>query len=270
MDELMRPAVTSMISVPKHQNEVLSWHHEVHLVGEKCPNPRIHTCDSCHQPILIYGRLVRKLSHSCHTVNSKQGDCLNRFHVNMSIVWIVLKRTPRMCAASVVRGSFVLKSLDLEVSFDVEKKRVNERIWATEIYLLISNIVTPRNPNPDETDRPSNCSQAVSFCKYLQLNLLMYVTTNQYWQTFTENLDLQTYVVNKSSTAKSLNKGNPFSSNLWMTWKNAWSKRETRGGLCCVCSVSPSTQELVNCDVIELPSKDTVIIKSLTIMLVSI
>lgn len=128
MDELMRPAVTSMISVPKHQNEVLSWHHEVHLVGEKCPNPRIHTCDSCHQPILIYGRLVRKLSHSCHTVNSKQGDCLNRFHVNMSIVWIVLKRTPRMCAASVVRGSFVLKSLDLEVSFDVEKKRVNERI----------------------------------------------------------------------------------------------------------------------------------------------
>ena len=59
IDELIPPAVTSLISIPRHQNQPLSWHHEVHLIGEKCSNPRIHSCDSCAQPILVYGRLVR-------------------------------------------------------------------------------------------------------------------------------------------------------------------------------------------------------------------
>ena len=58
LDFLPTPTVTALTCVPKHQNQVLQWHHQVNLIGEKCPNPRIHVCDSCQHPILVYGRLV--------------------------------------------------------------------------------------------------------------------------------------------------------------------------------------------------------------------
>ena len=56
----------SITSIPKHQNQPLQWHHRVQLIGEKCPNARIHVCDSCRQPILVYGRLV-SVSRACHS-----------------------------------------------------------------------------------------------------------------------------------------------------------------------------------------------------------
>jgi len=42
----------------------LLWNHPVQLIGEKVMSPRIHMCDICHKPILIYGRLV-----SCYLMN---------------------------------------------------------------------------------------------------------------------------------------------------------------------------------------------------------
>jgi hypothetical protein len=71
MEDIMTPA----ISVPKHQNEPLSWHHQVQLIGDKCPNPRIHTCDACNQPILIYGRLVSDSSSDYHYSKLFIGIC---------------------------------------------------------------------------------------------------------------------------------------------------------------------------------------------------
>lgn len=36
----------------------ISWNHRVNLIGEKVMNPRVHICELCQQPILIYGRNV--------------------------------------------------------------------------------------------------------------------------------------------------------------------------------------------------------------------
>lgn len=70
LDFLPTPTVTSITSVPKHQNQALQWDHKVNLMGEKCPNPRIHLCDSCQQPILVYGRLVSHPSfRACHSLS---------------------------------------------------------------------------------------------------------------------------------------------------------------------------------------------------------
>lgn len=58
LDYLPAPTVTSITTVAKHQNQVLDWHHQVNLMGEKCQNIRIHVCELCTNPILVYGRLV--------------------------------------------------------------------------------------------------------------------------------------------------------------------------------------------------------------------
>lgn len=62
LDEILPPAMTTLTTTPIHNNQSLSWEHKVNLVGEKCPNPRIHVCESCNLPILIYGRLVSDVS----------------------------------------------------------------------------------------------------------------------------------------------------------------------------------------------------------------
>ncbi|KAA0202104.1 hypothetical protein HAZT_HAZT003188, partial [Hyalella azteca] len=36
----------------------LTWDHPVQLIGEKVMSPRIHICDNCQKPILIYGRMI--------------------------------------------------------------------------------------------------------------------------------------------------------------------------------------------------------------------
>lgn len=56
--EFVPPPVTAIVGLPVHQGEILEWDHEVVLIGNKCPNPRIHVCESCDNPILVYGRLV--------------------------------------------------------------------------------------------------------------------------------------------------------------------------------------------------------------------
>lgn len=43
---------------PLHKNEPLNWKYKVNLIGEKVVNPRIHCCDKCMGPILVYGRMV--------------------------------------------------------------------------------------------------------------------------------------------------------------------------------------------------------------------
>lgn len=45
-------------NVPLHQNVPLDWNYKVNLMGEKVVNPRIHCCEKCCQPILVYGRMV--------------------------------------------------------------------------------------------------------------------------------------------------------------------------------------------------------------------
>ena len=39
-------------------NEPQNWKYKVNLIGEKVVNPRIHCCDKCLLPILVYGRMV--------------------------------------------------------------------------------------------------------------------------------------------------------------------------------------------------------------------
>jgi len=51
-------SASTRLNVPLHNNQPLQWDHRVNLMGEKCPNPRIHLCDKCNQPVLIYGRMV--------------------------------------------------------------------------------------------------------------------------------------------------------------------------------------------------------------------
>ncbi|XP_015792953.1 uncharacterized protein LOC107369503 [Tetranychus urticae] len=46
------------INVPLHNNKPLTWNHKVNLIGDKCPSPRIHICEKCERPILLYGRLI--------------------------------------------------------------------------------------------------------------------------------------------------------------------------------------------------------------------
>lgn len=55
----------------------LSWNHKVNLIGEKVLNPRLHLCEICQQPILIYGRNVSiKLSFS-YSLNAKLMICVS-------------------------------------------------------------------------------------------------------------------------------------------------------------------------------------------------
>ena len=68
LDFLPTPTVTSITSVPKHQNQPLEWHHKVNLMGASVPSPRIHLCDSCQQPILVYGRLVSRPFRARHSL----------------------------------------------------------------------------------------------------------------------------------------------------------------------------------------------------------
>lgn len=67
--ELIVPPVTAIVGLPIHQGQVLEWGHEVALIGNKCPNPRIHVCESCDSPILVYGRLVSVIFCSCSRPN---------------------------------------------------------------------------------------------------------------------------------------------------------------------------------------------------------
>ncbi|CAG2110707.1 unnamed protein product, partial [Medioppia subpectinata] len=55
------PSMTPFVSPsakPLHRNEALNWKYRVNLIGEKVVNPRIHCCDKCLLPILVYGRMI--------------------------------------------------------------------------------------------------------------------------------------------------------------------------------------------------------------------
>ncbi|CAG2175203.1 unnamed protein product, partial [Oppiella nova] len=59
-ESLTTHAIASFVSPgaqPLHRNEALNWKYKVNLIGEKVVNPRIHCCDKCLLPILVYGRM---------------------------------------------------------------------------------------------------------------------------------------------------------------------------------------------------------------------
>lgn len=58
--ELTSPSISFVNTSSKllHQNAPLNWEFKVNLIGEKVVNPRIHCCDKCELPILVYGRMV--------------------------------------------------------------------------------------------------------------------------------------------------------------------------------------------------------------------
>ncbi|RWS10565.1 E3 ubiquitin-protein ligase Hakai-like protein, partial [Dinothrombium tinctorium] len=67
---------TSSRIVPIHGSEAISWKNKVTLIGEKCPNPRIHLCDKCKEPILLYGRMIPCKHVFCYTcASSNEGAC---------------------------------------------------------------------------------------------------------------------------------------------------------------------------------------------------
>lgn len=43
-------------------SQSIQWKNKVNLVGEKIINPKIHICDDCNKPILVYGRMVSILN----------------------------------------------------------------------------------------------------------------------------------------------------------------------------------------------------------------
>jgi hypothetical protein len=55
-----------LTKVPLHSGKPLTWNHKVNLIGEKCPNPHIHLCDTCQMPILQYGRMIPCKHVFCH------------------------------------------------------------------------------------------------------------------------------------------------------------------------------------------------------------
>jgi len=60
-ESLTTHAIASFVSPgaqPLHRNEALNWKYKVNLIGEKVVNPRIHCCDKCLLPILVYGRMI--------------------------------------------------------------------------------------------------------------------------------------------------------------------------------------------------------------------
>lgn len=58
ISSLEAPTFTTLDRGPPAPMLRLSWDHRVNLIGEKVLSPRIHICDACNKPILIYGRMV--------------------------------------------------------------------------------------------------------------------------------------------------------------------------------------------------------------------
>lgn len=63
ISSLEAPTFTTLDRGPPAPMLRLSWDHPVNLIGEKVLSPRIHICDTCNKPILIYGRMVSSFSH---------------------------------------------------------------------------------------------------------------------------------------------------------------------------------------------------------------
>ncbi|XP_063613388.1 E3 ubiquitin-protein ligase Hakai-like isoform X2 [Penaeus indicus] len=58
ISSLEAPTFTTLDRGPPAPMLRLSWDHPVNLIGEKVLSPRIHICDTCNKPILIYGRMI--------------------------------------------------------------------------------------------------------------------------------------------------------------------------------------------------------------------
>ncbi|XP_053632115.1 E3 ubiquitin-protein ligase Hakai isoform X3 [Cherax quadricarinatus] len=58
ISSLEAPTFTTLDRGPPAPMLRLSWDHPVNLIGEKVLSPRIHICDACNKPILIYGRMI--------------------------------------------------------------------------------------------------------------------------------------------------------------------------------------------------------------------
>lgn len=51
--------INSLSSLPfVKTSQSIQWKNKVNLVGDKIINPKIHICDECNKPILVYGRMV--------------------------------------------------------------------------------------------------------------------------------------------------------------------------------------------------------------------
>lgn len=72
ISSLEAPTFTTLDRGPPAPMLRLSWDHPVNLIGEKVLSPRIHICDTCNKPILIYGRMVCFLTCSLASRNVKE------------------------------------------------------------------------------------------------------------------------------------------------------------------------------------------------------
>lgn len=61
ISQLEAPTFTTISRGPPEPMLRLQWGHRVNLQGEKVLNPLIHCCDTCLRPVLIYGRMVKKI-----------------------------------------------------------------------------------------------------------------------------------------------------------------------------------------------------------------
>ena len=74
---LEAPTFTTLDRGPPAPMLQLDWDHPVSLIGEKVPSPRIHICEICDKPILIYGRMLPCKHVFCLTCARDETCCSN-------------------------------------------------------------------------------------------------------------------------------------------------------------------------------------------------
>lgn len=72
--------VSHSSTIPLHKSEPLNWKYRVNLIGEKVVNPRIHCCEKCQLPILVYGRMIACKHVFCLSCAQKNENVCPRCH----------------------------------------------------------------------------------------------------------------------------------------------------------------------------------------------
>lgn len=80
ISSLEAPTFTTLDRGPPAPMLSLSWDHPVQLIGEKVLSPRIHLCDTCSKPILIYGRMIPCKHVFCLLCARGEPDACARCH----------------------------------------------------------------------------------------------------------------------------------------------------------------------------------------------
>lgn len=125
-----------------HSNglQTITWSNKVNLIGEKVYKPKIHFCEHCNKPILIYGRLIPCKHVFCFTCATL---CLTNNNPSSDTSHIHQSQTPSSLAANCTPPSTSMHSGSSEHAFN-NSPRVSNRHQQIKSPL---NNEYERNPN---------------------------------------------------------------------------------------------------------------------------